>query len=112
MPAIESPDVVTIDSKTVSSTPKFHLGKLPPFSLTGFIAAVAALLTLATIAATGLSESGIRVGSQMAWRFSFFVFLAALVAGPLCRIAPFALCRFIGPHGRQLIWSFCAALGV
>jgi hypothetical protein len=110
MPAIESSDMAAIDNQALSSTAKFHIGKLPVFSLTGFIAAVAVLLTLVSIAATGLSETGIRVGSQMAWRFSFFVFLAALVAGPLYRVAP--LCRFLGPHGRQLIWSFCAALGV
>ena len=104
--------MVALDNNGVSDTPKFHIGKLPPFSLTGFTAAVAALLTLATIAAVGLGENGIRVGSQMAWRFSFFVFVVAVVAGPICRIAPFGLCRFIGPYGRQLIWSFCAAFGV
>jgi len=112
MPTIDNPDMVAQGNKTLSDTPKFHIGKLPPFGLTGFVAAVAALLTLATIAAVGLGENGIRVGSLMAWRFSFFVFVAALVAGPLCRIAPFALCRFIGPQGRQLIWSFCGAFGV
>ena len=64
------------------------------------------------MAANGFNENGLRLGSQTAWRFAFFVFFGSLVAGPLCRVTPFGLCRTLGPQSRQLTWSFCAALGV
>lgn len=80
--------------------------------MTGFIAALAVLVALAALTAYGFSENGLRMSSQMAWRFAFFVFFASLVAGPLCNLGPFGLCRYLGPQRRQLVWSFCAAFGV
>ena len=41
----------------------------------------------ARILMRGFAENGFRLGSQLAWRYAFFVFFAALVAGPLCRMA-------------------------
>ena len=103
--------MVALDN-TVLDTPRIRVGNLPPFTLSGFVSSIAGLLTLATIAAYGFAENGLRMGSQMAWRFAFFVFFAALVAGPLCRVMPFGLCRFLGQHCKQLIWSFCGAFAV
>jgi len=104
--------VVDVHNCAIPVSPKLRIGKLPSITLTGFCTAAAALLTLATIASHGFSENGVRLGSQVAWRFAFVLFVVALVSGPLCRTVPFGLCRFLAPHGRQMIWSFCAAIGV
>lgn len=104
--------MVAVDDSIHLDTPKFRIGKFPPLSVSGFTAIMAALVTLLTVAGYGFSEKGLSAGSQVAWRFAFFVFFAALVAGPLCRLAPFGLCRYLGPQRRQLVWGFCAAFGV
>jgi hypothetical protein len=105
--------VVAIDdSAGPDTTHQLRIGNLPPFTLTALTAFVAGAATVIVMAANGFSENGLRLGSQTAWRFAFFVFFAALVAGPLCRVTPFGLCRALGPKSRQLIWSFCAALCV
>jgi hypothetical protein len=75
-------------------------------------AILAAAVTFATIAANGFGENALRLGSQAAWRFAFLVFFVLLVAGPVCRLGPFAICRALGPHLRQLVFSFCAAMAV
>jgi len=69
-------------------------------------------VTFATIAANGFGENALRLGSQTAWRFGFLVFFVLLAAGPVCRLAPFAICRALKPHLRQLVFSFCAAMAV
>jgi hypothetical protein len=102
--------VVAIDDAVFAEPSR--IGKIPSFGLSAFVAALAVLVTLATASAHGFSENGLRLASQMAWRFACFVFFALLVAGPLCRLTPFGLCRFLGPQRRQLIWGFCAAFGV
>jgi hypothetical protein len=81
--------------------------------LVGGIAAMAGILVLGSILARGFSDNGFRLGSQLAWRYAFFVFFAAMVAGPACRIAS----RFFHlpvPESlsRKLVWGFCASYGV
>ena len=82
--------------------------------LVGSIASVAVLLVLGAILARGFAENGFRLGSQLAWRYASFVFVAAIVAGPLCRITARFLPSLTPPEslGRKLVWGFCAAYGV
>ena len=91
---------------------RMHAARLPYASLSGITAIIAALVTLAIIASGGFSESALRLGSLVAWRFAFFVFFLALIAGPLCNLVPFGLCRALNSQRRQLVWSFSAAFGV
>jgi len=82
--------------------------------LVGAITVAAVLLVLGAILARGFSENGFRLGSQLAWRYASFVFVAALGMGPLCRIAAHFLPTFTPPESlsRKLVWGFCAAYGV
>jgi hypothetical protein len=82
--------------------------------LVSAIAILAVLLVLGAILARGFSENGFRLGSQLAWRYASFVFIAALVMGPLCRITAHFLPAFTPPESlsRKLVWGFCAAYGV
>ena len=87
--------------------------KLTLAPLVAGVTAIALLLVLGAILARGFSENGFRLGSQLAWRYGFFVFFAALVASPLCRV----VARFSGFEapkdlGSRLVWSFCASYGV
>jgi hypothetical protein len=88
---------------------KFTLGPL-----VGTIATIAALLVLGAILARGFAENGFRLGSQLAWRYAFFVFFIALIAGPVGRIAARFIPTVSWPESlsRKLIWGFCAAYGV
>jgi hypothetical protein len=88
--------------------------KLTLGPLVGGIALMAMLLVLGAILARGFSENGFRLGSQLAWRYASFVFVAAVVAGPFCRIMARFLPSLTPPEslGRKLIWGFCAAYGV
>jgi hypothetical protein len=81
--------------------------------LVGAIALVAAMLVLGSIVFRGFSENGFRLGSQLAWRYGFFVFFAALVAGPALRIAArFTHASTSEALSRKLVWGFCASYGV
>ena len=104
--------VVALDNSALLDTPRIRIGRFSLFRLSGFIATVAVLVVLTAISAQGLSDNAFRMGSQLAWWFAFFVFFAMLVAGPVCNLGPFGLCRFLGPQRRQLVWSFCAAFDV
>jgi hypothetical protein len=88
---------------------RLHLGPV-----VGSIALTAALLVLGSIFLHGFSENGFRLGSQLAWRFASFVFFAALVAGPVCRIAARFFHALTAPEdlSRKLVWGFCASYGV
>jgi len=88
--------------------------KLTLGPLVGAIAVLAALLVLGAIVARGFSENGFRLGSQLAWRYASFVFVAALTMGPLCRIAAHFFPAFTPPESlsRKLVWGFCAAYGI
>jgi hypothetical protein len=80
------------------------------FPLWGLIALSAILVSLGGFAIRGFDENGLRFGNQLAWRFASLVFFAAIIAGPVMRLAP-----KLGQAAdvqRQLIWGFCASLGV
>ena len=69
----------------VDNSALFGLRKVPPLKfalgpLVAGLAMVAVALVLGAIAARGFSENGFRLGSQLAWRYTSFVFFAALVA--------------------------------
>jgi len=72
------------------------------------------MLVLGAILARGFSENGFRLGSQLAWRYASFVFVAALAMGPLCRITACFFSSFTPPESlsRKLVWGFCAAYGI
>ena len=82
--------------------------------LVGAIAIVAVLLVLGAILARGFAENGFRLGSQLAWRYASFVFVTALIMGPLCRIVAYFFPAFTPPESlsRKLVWGFCAAYGI
>src|SRR3954471_9382041 len=82
--------------------------------LVGGIAGGAVALVVGAILFRGFAENGFRLGSQLAWRYASFVFFAALVAGPACRLAARVFPSLIPPEslGRKLIWGFCASYGV
>jgi hypothetical protein len=78
------------------------------------IALMAGALVLGAVLARGFSENGFRLGSQLAWRYAFFVFFAALLAGPVCRMTSHFLPGVAPPESlsRKLVWGFCASYGV
>jgi len=78
------------------------------------IALVAAALVLGAVLALDFSENGFRLGSRLAWRYACFVFFAALIAGPVCRIVARFFPKFSFPEecGRELVWGFCASYGI
>jgi len=82
--------------------------------LVGAVTVSAVLLVLGAYIARGFAENGFRLGSQLAWRYAFFVFFIVLVAGPIGRIAARFIPALSWPEslGRKLIWGFCAAYGV
>ena len=80
--------------------------------LWGLIGLTAALVCLGGFAAHGFNENGLRFGNQLAWRFACLVFFAAAIAGPVTRIVPWERLRRAGQERRQLIWGFCASIGV
>lgn len=87
------------------------------FILTPLVAALALIavaLVLGAILARGFSENGFRLGSQLAWRYAFFVFFAALLAGPVRRVTSHFLPSIAPPESlsRKLVWGFCASYGV
>ncbi|HZQ39754.1 MAG TPA: hypothetical protein VFA87_03135 [Rhizomicrobium sp.] len=88
--------------------------KLTLGPLVGAIAIFAVILVVGAILARGFSENGFRLGSQLAWRYASFVFVAALALGPLCRITAHFFPAFTPPESlsRKLVWGFCAAYGV
>ena len=82
--------------------------------LVGGIAFGAVVLVVGAVLFRGFAENGFRLGSQLAWRYAFLVFFAALVAGPLCRLAARLFPSLTPPEslGRKLVWGFCASYGV
>ena len=100
--------VVALDNTQVLPVPRLRLR----FSLVGFIATAGALLALITMAMHGFDENALRLGSEMAWRFTFFVFFVALIAGPLGQLLPFAPMQMLASRRRHLLWGFCASFAV
>jgi hypothetical protein len=78
----------------------------------GLIALAAVLVCLGGFAAHGFNENGLRFGNQLAWRFACLVFFAAAIAGPVTRLVPWEWLRRAGQERHQLIWGFCASIGV
>ncbi|MEP6831228.1 MAG: hypothetical protein ABI963_12875 [Rhizomicrobium sp.] len=87
----------------------FHISRLRGWAI---IASVTALVGIGGFAVRGFSENGLRLGSELAWRFTCFVFFAAIIAGPLARLIPSQTLHRICEQRRQLIWGFCASFGV
>lgn len=83
---------------------------LPKISLVGGIALAAGAVALVSLAAGGFSDDGFRLASLNVWRFAFFVFFAALMAGPLGRLIP--PLRRLEEDSCKLFWGFCASYGV
>jgi hypothetical protein len=81
-----------------------------PFA--GVIAAVSAGLAFATMVRHGFDDAGLRLAIELAWRFASFVFFAAIVAGPLCRLVPYRGVKRLHGFRRQMIWSFSASYAV
>ena len=86
-----------------------HVSRPPIWALIG---AAAALLALFGFAVRGFSDNGFRFGSELAWRFTCLVYFAAVIAGPVMRLAPFRVLRRLCRERRQLVWGFCAGFGV
>ncbi len=82
-------------------------------TLVGGIATLAVVLVLGAIVARGFGENGLRLGSQLAWRYTCLVFFAVLTCGPACRISH-RLFHTSCPESlsRKLVWGFCASYGV
>lgn len=81
-------------------------------TIAGVVGMAAALLGVSAMAVKGFDDDGIRLAGEISWRFAAFVFFAAIVAGPICRLVPLPVCKSLGSLRRQLIWSFCASYGV
>ena len=101
--------MVAIDSHIGAGARPILNVQLP---LAGFVGLAAAALVLGTMASHGFNDDGLRIGSELSWRFASFVFVAAAIAGPLCRLIPLGLCKPLAAQRRQLIWSFCISYGV
>ena len=78
----------------------------------GVIGIVSALVTICGFAARGFSENGLRLGSEVAWRFTFLIYFAAVIAGPLARLIPWPTLKRICQERRQLVCGLCAGFGV
>ena len=100
--------MVAIDSTHAGIQPVLKV-KIPFF---GFVAAAAACLAFATMARYGFDDSGLRLASELDWRFASFVFFAAAAIGPVSRLIPYGPFRQLGGLRRQVIWSFCASYAV
>jgi len=106
--------VVVLDHSTLfGDSGKFSQLRLTLGPLVGAIALMAVILVLGSILLRGFSENGFRLGSQLAWRYASFVFFAALVAGPISRMAArFSHFQVSESLSRRLVWGFCASYGV
>ena len=96
------------------STEVSGAGRSRYFHLSGWavVAILTALVSVGGFALRGFSDNGLRFGSELAWRFTFLVYFAAIAAGPLARLIPSQILRRICEERRQLIWGFCASFGV
>jgi hypothetical protein len=104
--------MVALDNNAIfGSVPRVRVTLAP---LVSALALVAVAVVLSAILMRGFAENGFRLGSQWAWRYTFFVFFAAMVAEPAGRLAARLFTSFTWPEslGRKLIWGFCASYGV
>jgi hypothetical protein len=84
-------------------------GRIPLWGLT---ALAASLITIVGFAVHGFGENGLRLGSQLAWRFALLVYVAAISSGPLTRLLRIGGLWRADQTQRQLLWGFCASFGV
>jgi hypothetical protein len=102
--------VVAIENDAVlPKTGWFRRLRLPGWAV---IALAGALFCVGGFAAHGFRDNGLRLGSELVWRFTCVIYFAAIVAGPLARLIPSETLRHICEERRQLIWGFCASFGV
>jgi hypothetical protein len=92
--------VIAIDSNAQAGVQPVLKIKIP---LAGFVAAAAACLAFATMARHGFDESGLRLASELDWRFASFVFFAAAAIGPVYRLIPYGPFPHLGGLRRQMI---------
>ena len=91
-------------------TAHFDASPRPRLTLPLVLALAAAMLFFAGLGLRGFSDNGLRLGTQLAWRFNSLLFFAALVAGPLGRLVPSL--HMLADKGRPLLQGFCAAMAV
>jgi hypothetical protein len=101
--------VVVENGAVLSKAGRFHHPRLAGWAV---IALAAVLFCVGGFAARGFSDNGLRLGSELVWRFTCVIYFAAIVAGPLARLIPSQTLRHICEERRQLIWGFCASFGV
>jgi hypothetical protein len=102
--------VVAIEqSVALSEVGRFHVPRLRGWAL---IAVSAALIGGCGFAARGFGDNGLRLGSELVWRFACFIYFAAVIAGPLARLIPSQTLRRICEQRHQLVWGFCASFGI
>lgn len=104
--------MVALDNSALLGTvpkPRLNLGPL-----VGGIALACLVLVVGAVVARGFAENGFRLGSQLAWRYTSFVFFAALAAGPVARMLARVMPGFPAPENlsRKLVWGFCASYAV
>jgi hypothetical protein len=106
--------MVALDNNAILGSVRIQRLKLTLAPMVSAIALGAVVLVLGAIIARGFAENGFRLGSRLAWRYTFFVFFAALVAPAFCRLANRFFPSFSCPESleRKLVWGFCASYGV
>ncbi len=101
--------MTVIDTSVRSGTQPLFNVKIPVSAL---VAAASASIAFAVMARHGFNDAGVRLASEVAWRFASFVFFAAVIAGPLCRLIPADTLKQLSGFRRQIIWSFSASYAV
>jgi hypothetical protein len=101
--------VVALDSEVNLGHSRVLNVKMP---LAGIVAAMAALIGLIAMAMHGFNDRGLRLASELDWRFASFVFFAAAIAGPVGRMLPLDIGKQLRALRRPLVWSFCASYAV
>jgi len=105
--------MVALDNYAMFGSGRVSRLRLSLAPLVSAIALGAIALVLAALVMRGFAENGFRLGSQWAWRYTFFVFFAAMVAEPIGRlVAHFTRYNWPESLGRKLVWGFCASYGV
>ena len=106
--------MVALDNNAIFGSARVRGLRVSLAPLVSGIALVTVALVLGAILFRGFAENGFRLGSQLAWRYTFFVFFAALVAEPIGRMGARLFTGFAWPESlsRKLAWGFCASSGV
>jgi len=103
------PLVAIEQNAALSVEGRFGVPRLPGWAI---IAVLAVLTGGFGLVARGFTADGWRAGSELIWRFSCFVYFAAVIAGPLARLIPWQRWREVCENRRQLVWGFCASFTV